>query len=241
MKCKHGLAGMPMTFLRSLAALSLLLVAAGCSSGGSKSPNAPVPALKVTKIDANTGSIYGGFVIIIGEGFVDPSVTFGGTPGTVVSVGSTSSFSVDVPAHAAGAVDVVVTISGGASFTVANGYTYVAPVQLNNQNWQIDLTYFGGDFRVGADMILNKDDLTGDVFYSSGGTNYQVYTEGRIFGDSISVTFTLDKDTPKEASFTCVGKLFRSSPQVFKGNFTSGDNGPICGGVTPCVGSFEIK
>ena len=171
-----------------------------------------------------------------------PTATFGGLPVTDINISSTTSFTVMTPAHDAGPVDVIVTNSGGAADTVTNGFTYVAPTQLKKSNWIVDLTFLGGDFRIEADLVQDGNDLTGDFFYSSGGTNFQVNTDGMIFGDSIDVTFTLDQGTAQEASFRCIGQLFSSSPQTFTGDFTAlSGSGTICGGVSPCEGTFEIR
>jgi hypothetical protein len=50
-------------------------------------------------------------------------VTFGGTTATAIVVVSDTRITCNVPAHAAGAVNVVVTAPGGAG-TLTNGVTY---------------------------------------------------------------------------------------------------------------------
>jgi hypothetical protein len=65
-------------------------------------------------------------VTIVGSGFsadAKPTVTFGGTAATDVTVANETTLTAVTPARAKGAVDVAVT-SGGASATLANGYTY---------------------------------------------------------------------------------------------------------------------
>jgi hypothetical protein len=57
-----------------------------------------------------------------GAGFSATSVTFDGTP-AACEVPSSTSITCSTPAHAAGAVDVVVTTPGG-SATLSGGYTY---------------------------------------------------------------------------------------------------------------------
>ena len=67
-------------------------------------------------------------VTITGAGFVSgAAVSFDGLPATYVTVTSDSSIVATTPAHAAGAVDVLVTNPDGQSGTLASGYTYVAP------------------------------------------------------------------------------------------------------------------
>jgi hypothetical protein len=69
----------------------------------------------------------GEIVVLTGSGFFTGAVvTFGGVPGTAVAVlDSTSTrLSVVTPAHAAGAVDVVVTNADGRSATLSGGYVF---------------------------------------------------------------------------------------------------------------------
>jgi hypothetical protein len=69
-------------------------------------------------------------VTITGTGFQSgATVTFGGTAATNVTVVSSTSITATTPAHAAGAVNVVVSDSGG-SGTLTNGFTYTATVGI---------------------------------------------------------------------------------------------------------------
>ncbi len=62
-----------------------------------------------------------------GTNFVSgATVSFGGTAATGVTVAGSTSITATVPAHAAGAVDVVVANPDGQSSKLANGYTYSA-------------------------------------------------------------------------------------------------------------------
>jgi IPT/TIG domain len=85
-----------------------------------------VAAPTVTDIDPDAGPTAGGTgVTIEGSGFTAAtSVTFDGTPASFAVVDD-SELSAITPAGAAGAVDVVVTTTGG-SATLAGGFTYVA-------------------------------------------------------------------------------------------------------------------
>jgi len=68
-------------------------------------------------------------VTITGTGFTGATtVTFGGTAATSFSVGSDTSITAITPAHAAGAVNVVITTPGGGTATGTNVYTYVPPL-----------------------------------------------------------------------------------------------------------------
>ncbi len=89
----------------------------------------PDPA--VTLLSPNSGTTAGGTAVTItGTGFqAGAEATFGGTAATGVTVASDTSITCVTPAHAAGAVDVVVTIPDGRSGTLAGGFTYADPVE----------------------------------------------------------------------------------------------------------------
>ena len=64
---------------------------------------------------------------IAGTGFLaGATVSFGGTAATNVVVASSTSITATTPAHAAGAVNVVVTNTDNQSVTATNGYTYTS-------------------------------------------------------------------------------------------------------------------
>jgi len=90
------------------------------------------PAPTVTSISPNTGTVNGGMpVTITGTGFLaGATVSMGGTAATNVVVGSSGSITAMTPAHAAGAVNVVITNSDAKSGTLPNGYTYVGPADF---------------------------------------------------------------------------------------------------------------
>jgi hypothetical protein len=84
------------------------------------------PPPTVTSIDPAEGDVAGGTAVTItGTDFVDgATVTLGGdAAASVIFVGSTS-ITCDTPAHAAGAVDVVVTNPDLQTDTLAGGFTY---------------------------------------------------------------------------------------------------------------------
>ena len=85
-----------------------------------------VAAPTITSITPDDGTTAGGTsVTIAGTNLSGASVTFGGTAATGVTATATQ-ITCTTPAHAAGAVDVVVTTIGG-SATSTGGYTYIAP------------------------------------------------------------------------------------------------------------------
>lgn len=83
------------------------------------------PDPTVATIAPATGAAAGGTVVTITGANLDgvTAVTFDGAAGTALSVLSATQVQVTTPAHAAGAVNVVLTDDGG-SATVTNGYTY---------------------------------------------------------------------------------------------------------------------
>ena len=84
------------------------------------------PAPTVSGISPNTGTTAGGTAVTItGTGFLaGATVSFGGTAATGVNVASGTSITATTPAHAAGAVSVVVTNTDNQTGTLTNGYTY---------------------------------------------------------------------------------------------------------------------
>lgn len=89
-----------------------------------------VPALAVLNVEPPSGPVTGGNVIsIIGAGFttaVTSSVKVGGVTATNVQVIDAVTMKATVPAHAAGSVDVAVTV-GSTTVTKTNAYVYGAP------------------------------------------------------------------------------------------------------------------
>ncbi len=96
--------------------------ASGQGSGGGN------PAPTVRGIGPSSGTVSGGTsVSITGTGFLSgATVKFGGTAATGVSVASSTSITATTPAHAAGAVDVVVTNTDSQSGILSGGYTYTS-------------------------------------------------------------------------------------------------------------------
>jgi hypothetical protein len=86
---------------------------------------APEVSTVVRVSGAANGAVAGGTVVeIAGDNLTDVTgVTFGGTAGTALTIVDDQTIRVTTPAHAAGAVNVVVTDPDGAA-TKTNGYTY---------------------------------------------------------------------------------------------------------------------
>ncbi|MBI2550208.1 IPT/TIG domain-containing protein [Candidatus Woesearchaeota archaeon] len=82
----------------------------------------------IASVTPNSGSTVGGTAVVIsGSDFgATPSVTFGGAAASVSS-STSDTINVVTPAHAAGAVNVVVTNPDGQFSTLVNGFTYFPP------------------------------------------------------------------------------------------------------------------
>ena len=87
------------------------------------------PPPSITSLAPVSGPAAGGTVITIsGTGFIQgASVKLGGINATGVAVNSSTSISATTPAHAAGAINVVVTNPDNQSATLTNGFTYNTP------------------------------------------------------------------------------------------------------------------
>jgi hypothetical protein len=114
---------------RLWAALACAVLLGGCSSPAGPSGKGPI----VNSVSPATGSTFGGTAVtILGGGFASgATVTIGGAAATDVTVSGTTSLTATAPQHAAGAVDVVVTVNG-ASTTLSGAFTYVPPQQAAN-------------------------------------------------------------------------------------------------------------
>jgi hypothetical protein len=82
----------------------------------------------VTAASPSSGSDAGGTVVTLsGTGFLaGATVSFGGVPGTSVTIDSASKITVTTPAHAVGAVTVTVTSADSQVGTLASGFTFRA-------------------------------------------------------------------------------------------------------------------
>lgn len=89
----------------------------------------------VTSVTPNSGSTAGGTSItdLAGTGFISgATVTFGGSSATNVTFVSATKLTCTTPAHAAGAVNVVVTNPDTQTGTGTNAFTYVAPPTVSS-------------------------------------------------------------------------------------------------------------
>src|SRR5207249_306777 len=94
----------------------------------------PPPTLST--IAPTSGTTNGGAgVTLTGTNFASgATITFGGVAATGVTFVNSASLTANTPAHAAGAVDVIVTNPDTQSATLTNGYTYDAQPTVTNIN-----------------------------------------------------------------------------------------------------------
>ncbi len=128
------------------------------------------PAPTVSSITPNLGPTAGGTAVTItGTSFASgTTVSFDGTAATGVNVASSTSITAKTPAHAAGAVNVVVTNSDGQTDTLSNGYTYVPAPTVSSitpnsgpASGGTGLTITGAGFLAGATVSLDGTAATG--------------------------------------------------------------------------------
>jgi len=117
----------------------------------------------ITSITASSGTTVGGTIeTITGSNFTSSTgVTFGGVAGSSFSVVSSTQITVTTPAHAAGAVDVVVQNPNG-NATLTSGYTYLTPAGITSAS-------ITGTARQGQILTAGTTGIVG----SSTTTNYQ--------------------------------------------------------------------
>lgn len=168
---------------------------------------APAPPPTVDAIDPATGSTLGGTsVTITGTGFISgATVSIGGNAATSVVVVDSETITAIAPAHAAGAVDVVVTNPDTQSDTLAGGFTYAAPTLSSFSVTETSGAALG-NFRVGIPKTVRISAIdnyggvlpsftdtvnitaTGAVIASGGGTSAP-FTAGVL---DVAITFNVE-------------------------------------------------
>jgi len=189
----------------SLAALTLTL-AVGCGGKDSPSP-APTPtptptptaAPTVSAIAPTSGSTGGGTAVTItGANFATgATVTIGGTAATGVTVASATSITATTPAHAAGAVDVVVTNPDSRSGTLTGAFTYASSAltiaSLSPNSGPITggttVTITGTNFVSGATVRFGTVQANNVTFVS--GTSIRADTPAASTTGAVDVVVTL--------------------------------------------------
>ena len=154
-------------------------------------------AATVSAIAPSSGSISGGTsVTIAGTGFLTgATVKLGGTAATNVVVANSASITATTAAHAAGAVNVLVTNTDGQSGTLTNGYTYTNPAPTvssitptsGTANGGTGVTIAGTGFLAGATVKLGGTAATNVSVVS--GTSITANTAAHSVG-AVSVVVT---------------------------------------------------
>lgn len=144
----------------------------------------------VSSLSPTSGPSTGGTVVTIaGTNFVaGAKVTFGGTAGTAITVTSATSITVTAPAHAAGAVSVVVTNPNGQSATLSNGFTYTSSAPTIS-----GVSPSSGTRNGGTAVTISGTNFVSGAKVTFGGTSATVRS---VSSTSISVT------TPSHAAGT---------------------------------------
>jgi len=190
------------------------------------------PAPTLVSIAPNTGTAAGGTTVTItGTGFLaGATVSLGGTAATNVNVASSTSITATTPAHASGAVSVVVTNSDAQSGTLNNGYTYlpsnpaptVASITPNTGSAAggTSVTITGTGFLTGATVTLGGTAAT-NVNVASG-TSITATTPAHTAGAVIVVVTNSDAQSGSLNN----GYTYRNPP-------------PTVASITPTTGTVS--
>lgn len=177
-----------------LSLLLAVLLAVGSLPGGTA-----LAAPAITGVDPPNGPVAGGTsVVITGSGFdlIGVTVTFGGTPASVVNVETTGRITAKTPAAAVpGPVDVTVTNSDGSKYTVINGFTYIsaplitevaAPRTGSTVGGDL-ITILGANFMVGAGVFIGNNQASGVQVNAAGDQITAVTPPGTVGAKSVKV------------------------------------------------------
>ena len=181
----------------------MMVIALGCGGNSPTAPTStptptPTPApgpLGITSISPRTGPTAGAAPVSIrGTGFVPgATITFDAAAANVSAVTSTMIMAT-IPAHAAGAVDVVVTNPGGQSARLTGAFTYGASLPYT-LTADVDTVRAGGELNVSWTAPAGGvSDWIGFFEVGAPNTSYESgwwqYTDGAATG-----TFTLTAPT----------------------------------------------
>ncbi len=183
-----------------------------------QSGTGPNPAPTVSTVSPSSGLTAGGQVVTItgtnfysGGGIV-PTVTFGGTAGTSVTVLSAAAIRVTTPAHAAGTVNVVVSNPDGQSATLISGYTYLLPPPTITTTVPPSgttaggtvITIYGASFQTGATVTVGGAAAT-SVSVNGAGTQITCTTPAGTAGArNVVVTNPDTQSATQTGGFTYV-------------------------------------
>jgi hypothetical protein len=159
-----------------------------------------VSGATLTGVNPTSGTASGGTgVTLTGTGLTGAtSVTFDGVPATSVNVVNSTTVTAVTPAHAAGAVDVVVdTPSGGATLT--NGYTYITTAVGQPSSGGIIAALNGGLNNLIAAVADNSTAIGWGGFGTAVGAAAQSTTDGASNTAAIVATLGNNGGTPYAA------------------------------------------
>lgn len=146
-------------------------LASSVSPGGGS--QAQINAPTVTSVSANNGATDGGITVtVIGTNFVvgGTQVKFASDDATSESVSSSTTMTCVVPAHAAGAVNVSATTTGGTG-TLTNGFTYYGVPTVASCSPSTggpgSVVIAGTNFVAGATVTFGGDSATNVVVNSN--------------------------------------------------------------------------
>ncbi|MCR4536819.1 putative Ig domain-containing protein [Pseudomonas sp. 18.1.10] len=177
----------------------------------------------LTSVAPSSGSTAGATsVILTGTNFTGvTAVTFGGAAATAFTVNNATTLTATTPAHAAGAVNVIVNTAGG-SATLTNGYTYTVPaptvgpvsatVAANSSANPITLSLSGG----AATSVAVASAASHGSATASGTSITYTPTAGYSGADSFTYTATNASGTSSPATIT----LTVSAPTIAVGPTT---------------------
>jgi hypothetical protein len=241
------------------------LKASGSTGTGGSAPT-------LSSVSPGSGSSAGGTgVTLTGTNFVaGATVSVGGTAATNVTVVSSTSITATTPAHAVGAVNVVVSDTGG-SATLTNGFTYststvtigfaqVASATPQSPVASVKVTYpqaeTAGDLNlvvVGwndtSATVQSVTDSLGNTYVLAAGpvkgtaVTQSVYYAKNILGGSNSVTVTFNQAAtyPDVRTLEYKGLNTTSPLDVVAGaSGTSGSNAVVSSGTATTTSGSEL-
>ena len=192
-------------------------------------------------VSPNSGPLTGGTVVTIsGSGFQKATgVSFGGVNASRVTALNATRLQAVTPAHAAGAVDVVVTYRDSQSAGLPAGFTYNPPPTVSSATPNsgptaggMAVTIAGTSFQTGAKVAFGGT-LSTAVLVTSG-TKLQVLTPTHAAG---TVNVVVANPDGQSASLTG-GYTYISMPTI---SSASPNSGPVGGGTTVTISGLSFQ
>ncbi len=188
----------------------------------------PLPAPTVSSLAPTTGPSTGGTAVTItGTNFVaGATVTFGGTAATGVTVVSNTSITATTPAHAAGAVSVVVRNPDSQSATLSNGFTYNPPPTVTS--------VAPGSGAVGGGTAVT---ITGTNFVAGGTVTFGgTAATGVTVVNSTSITATTPAHAAGAVNVVVTNPDTQSGPLANGFTYTVSNPAPTVSSLMPTSG-----